>query len=179
MSISLFATAFDHYHSFSALIWWFILRCFHTSFVSEPFSHCIWFVGLFRQTPRDFIHQLNSSESHPLFHSGRHILHNISSSSRFIFAGLCRIWFPLRPGPGPLLEKPALLFILLTISQDCPPYKILLIFCAQNIKKVHILYLKLGFIWLCFLRLFDFLASLAQNLPRAIGQNKFPLWIYQ
>ena len=71
----------------------------------------------------DFIHQLNSGGSHTLFHGG---LHNISSSSRFIFAGLCRIWFPLRLGP--LVEKPASLFISLAISQDCPPNKKLINF---------------------------------------------------
>ena len=58
---------------------------------------------------------------------GMRMLTTISTSrlkaARFIFArgNLCRIWFPLWLGPGPLLEKPALLFISLTISHHCPP----------------------------------------------------------
>ena len=58
---------------------------------------------------------------------GMRMLTTISTSrlkaARFIFArgNLCRIWFPLWLGPGPLLEKPALLFISLTIFHHCPP----------------------------------------------------------
>ena len=58
---------------------------------------------------------------------GMRMLTTISTSrlkaARFIFArgNLCRIWFPLWLGLGRLLEKPALLFISLTISHHCPP----------------------------------------------------------